>query len=202
VLLRPLTLGLLGRGSFVYAGVRARRRLWVAFGLAYLALAVLAFVFLGIDDNDDDRGLEDWAGALILLLWGGTFVHALVIRKDYLDRMDLLEDPRLDRAEDLEREREHALHIVQSDPSEARAIGIGRPDLPGTFHGGLVDVNHAAANALAGLPGFDAALAQRVVSIREEIDGFDSLDDLGHVLGLPAVSIDRIRECAVAVPRV
>jgi hypothetical protein len=63
VLLPALTLGMLGWGAFVYAGLRARRRLWLGFGLAYLALVVLVFVFLGIDDNDDDRGLEDWAGA-------------------------------------------------------------------------------------------------------------------------------------------
>jgi hypothetical protein len=37
--------------------------------------------------------------------------------------------------------------------------------------------------------------------VREEIDGFSSLEDVGHVLSLPAATIDRIRERAVVLPR-
>jgi hypothetical protein len=200
ILLTLVPLGLMGWGALVYAGVRARRRLWVGFGLLYLALVILAFVFSSVDDNDDDRGLEDWAGAIILVVWAATFVHALVIRNAYLDRLEVLEE--LDPAEDRARRREEARRIAREDPARAVELGIGRPDVSHAFDGDLIDVNNAPAASIALLPGVDDGLAARIVRVREEIGGFSSLDDLGHVLGLAAPQLDRIRRDAVVLPRV
>jgi hypothetical protein len=194
------SVGMLGWGAFLYTGVRVRRRLWIAFGLFYLAVVVAAFVLFEVDPADDDR-FEGWGGGLLALTWFVTSVHAIVIRGAFVERLEVLEDPRIERVERLMREREGALAILRRDPEEARELGVGRPDLKRSFHGGLIDVNHVDARWIAKLPGFDEALAKRVVEVREEIDGFSSIEDLGHCLDLPADLVDGIRERAVVIPR-
>jgi len=112
----------------------------------------------------------------------------------------MIEDPRLDAAEDRLERRELALGLAEEDPVRARELGVGRPDLPEAFDGELVDLNHASVEAIRGLPGFDRRLADRVVAIRAEINGFDAIDDLGLFLDLDANQLDRLRGCAVCLP--
>src|SRR5947209_4163276 len=80
--------------------------------------------------------------------------------------------------------RTRALRLVRENPQRAIALGVGRPDVPGSFDGGLVDVNHASAEALATLPGIDAPTAKRVTDLRESSNGFSSPEDLDLVLNL------------------
>ena len=65
----------------------------------------------------------------------------------------------------------------------------------------VVDVDHAGAGAIASLRGIDDRLAREIVSAREEIDGFDTLIDLGEVLRLDANLVDDLRPYVVFVPR-
>jgi DNA uptake protein ComE-like DNA-binding protein len=44
-------------------------------------------------------------------------------------------------------------------------------------------------------------LAERIVAVREEIHGFSSLEDLGHVLDLEPALLDRVRADVVLLPR-
>jgi Type II secretion system (T2SS), protein K len=63
------------------------------------------------------------------------------------------------------------------------------PICPGAYDGGLIDLNHAPAEVVACLPSFDVELADRVVTARERIDGFSSIEDFGTVLDLPAARL-------------
>jgi hypothetical protein len=130
-----------------------------------------------------------------------VLVHALVIRRSYLDRMDFGEDPQLDAAEERLRRRERSLELARDDPAHARELGIGRPDLPGVYHGEVVDVNNASVEAIARLPGFSKKLARRTVEIREEIDGFDSVYDLADFVDLSPSAIERLENRVVFLPR-
>jgi DNA uptake protein ComE-like DNA-binding protein len=78
---------------------------------------------------------------------------------------------------------------------------VGRPDLPGAYDGGLVDVNHAPVEIIATLPGFDRELARRALAAREQVDGFSSLEDLGTVLDLPGDQVEDLRHHVVFLPR-
>ena len=201
VLLTLVPLGLLGWGALVYAGVRARRPWWTGAGLVYLAGLALAFTLVTVEDDGADTWYGDVGGALLLFVWAVPFVHALAIRSSYLECMDVIEGADLDEAEDALRVREEARRIVREDPHRARELGIGRPDVDGAFDGGLVDLNHASAGAISSLAGIGDDLARRIVAVREDIDGFSSLEDLGLVLSLPAATIDRVRGRAVVLPR-
>jgi hypothetical protein len=110
-------------------------------------------------------------------------------------------DPRIDGARKRLAQHEKALELVRENPRLALEAGVGRPDLPGAYDGGLVDVNHAPAGVIACLPTFDLELADRVVGARERVDGFDSLEDLGALLDLPGDQVERLRDHVVCLPR-
>ena len=75
--------------------------------------------------------------------------------------------------------RAEARRILETDPALARELCIGRPDLPREYDdGGILDVNHVPADALAALPGFTPEVAARVVEAREECGGFTLLTEL------------------------
>ena len=181
--------------SFLYAGLRGRRRRWVLYAGVYFLLDVVSFVLIDQASPWDDIGV-----ALVMALWAIAFIHALMIRREYLVRMDVLNDPRLERAEDAELRRAVAAELARRQPELARDSGLGRPDLPNAMHADLVDLNHASVRAIAELPGVDVELAKRIVVAREQVDGFSSIYDLGALLELPADVVDAIRDRAVCLP--
>jgi hypothetical protein len=109
-------------------------------------------------------------------------------------------DPRLEEARRRLEQRRKALELAREDPELAREAGVGRPDLPGSYDGGVVDLNHAPAEIIACLPGFDAELACRLVDARERIHGFASLEDLGSLLDLPGDQVELLRDMVVLLP--
>lgn len=192
--------GWLAWASFLWVGVRARRAQWVVAGVVYLVVTLAALITLGLDGDGPDDGPEDWPDAVgtitSFVMWGVAFIHAMLIRRPYIELMDLREAGAGRR-----RAREMGHDLVREDPALARELGVGRPDLPHARHCDLVDLNHASAEAVAALPGVDADLARRIVEVREEIDGFSSLEDLGTVLDLPARLVERLRGRAVFIAR-
>lgn len=90
--------------------------------------------------------------------------------------------------------------LVRREPEVARELGVGRPDVPGAGHMGVIDVNHASAEALAELPGVDVDLAQRLIDARESVQGFASAEDAGVVLDLHPTTVERIARQAVFLP--
>jgi DNA uptake protein ComE-like DNA-binding protein len=119
---------------------------------------------------------------------------------DHLAHLIHPEDVRLDAARDRLAQHEKALTLAREDPRLAVEAGVGRPDLPGAFDGGVVDINHAPVEVIACLPNFDADLARRLIKTRQEIDGFASLGDLGIVLDLPGNHVERLRDHVVFLP--
>ena len=73
--------------------------------------------------------------------------------------------------------------------------------MKGSYDGGLVDINHANAKALATLPGIDAEKAKQIVELRESADGFSSADDLDVVLDLEPGTLAQLRDRVVFLPR-
>jgi DNA uptake protein ComE-like DNA-binding protein len=115
--------------------------------------------------------------------------------------MELLEQGRYDRAEDRLLEREEARRLAREEPIRALEMGVGRPDRPDAFAGGLVDLNNAPSRGDRGASRVSRQLAERIVAVREEIHGFSSLEDLGHVLDLEPALLDRVRADVVLLPR-
>lgn len=197
-------LGWLNWTAFLYAGLVSHNRRWLWWSAVYLAGSAASLgLIIGRDPAGPADSWDEQLGAWLgLFSWGVSFVHALAVRKEFLERVEVLDDPALGAAEAKLRRRELARRLASENPVRARELGIGRPDVAGAFHGGLIDINHAPPEVIARLPGVSKQLARRIVGVREEIDGFSSLNDLGLVLNLPAPLVDKVRQRVIFLSRV
>jgi DNA uptake protein ComE-like DNA-binding protein len=120
---------------------------------------------------------------------------------EHIARLIHPSDARLDAARERLAQREKALELVRENPQLALEAGVGRPDLPGAFDGGLIDLNHAPVEVIACLPTLDKDLAGHVVAVRERLGSFASLEDFGTVLDLPGDQVEALRHHVVFLPR-
>jgi hypothetical protein len=132
---------------------------------------------------------------------GRPWMEILRWLHDYLAHLIHARDPRLDGARERLAQHQQALALAHENPQLALEAGVGRPDLPGAFDGGLVDLNHAPSEIIACLPTCDAELADRIVATREQVDSFASLEDFGLVLDLPGDQVECLRDRVVFLPR-
>jgi hypothetical protein len=191
-----LGFGFLTWASFGYIALRTRRPRWFAWAAGYLGLITASTYVLDAYPQDS---WQVGIGALgLIACWAGGFVHGLAIRGEVLDLLSIDEDPRLRAARRRLRTRAEAAELAMHHPALAREAGIGTD---ADAFGGLVDVNHATAEEIAQLPGFSLELARRVVQVRDQIDGFDSVADFGIILDLPPRFVDGIRDRLVCLPR-
>jgi hypothetical protein len=181
--------------SFVYIGLRAKQPRWIGWGAVYGAIALASLILVNKPGILDGIGVTGTFG-----IWIVALVHALMVRNEYLERLDVLEDPRLTQTRLLQRRRELVSEIAREHPRLAEESGVGRPDVKDAFDGGLVDLNHASERALTALPGVDKRLAHQIVLIRDRIGGFSSLYDAGSLLDLPAGVVDDLRDRVVCLP--
>jgi hypothetical protein len=186
----------LGAWAPLVPGSALRRRLWLAWGAAWSVVTLAGW----IDAIGSDGG-DAWGGLLILLGWAGAVATALVIRPAYLLAAGSTFEHDRAAAEQRLRERHEAQKLALENPRLALELGVGRPDRPGAQAAGLVDVNNAAVPALEQLPGVDAALASRIADLREQLNGFESLNDFGEVLDLDGDAVERLRDRVVFLPR-
>jgi hypothetical protein len=198
-LLVLVTLGLAAPFLFSYAARRANRRGWYVVAALYALLAwggvVLAVV------SEDDSEARTLAGFMILSAWFAGTVHAWAVRRD-LDQIVASPAKRaFERARDTVDDRRKAQEMAAKDPAVALEAGVGRPDVRGAIHMGVVDVNHAAFAAIAGLPSVDDDLAHQIVHAREEVDGFASVEDMGMALHLDGDLVEDLRPYVVFLPR-
>ena len=110
-------------------------------------------------------------------------------------------DPALHAALARRERRAEARRILETDPALADELHIGRPDLPREYDdGGILDMNHVPAYAIASLPGFTAGLAEHVVRVREEYGGFTLLSELVVYAHVPEELAKRLADRLVFLP--
>jgi DNA uptake protein ComE-like DNA-binding protein len=185
----------LGAWAPIVPGTQLGRRRWVAWGLVWVAVTLAGWI--GAVANDGGAG----AGLLIIAGWCGGLATSLSIRPAYLRAASSAFTRARDRAERRLEERRDAQRLAAEQPALALELGVGRPDRPGAQDAGLVDVNNAPIGSLLELPGVDAALADRIVELRAQLNGFSSVHDLGGVLELDGHAVERLRDRVVFLPR-
>jgi DNA uptake protein ComE-like DNA-binding protein len=185
----------LGAWTPVVPGVALRRPLWIGLGLLWAA-ATLAGWAAAIA-NDGGGG----AGGLIILGGVGAIATTMAIRPTFARSTSSRFAREREAAEQRLRDRQAARRMAAEEPQVALELGVGRPDRPGAQSAGLVDVNNAPRAALKLLPGIDEALAARIVVLREELNGFRDVHDLGLALELDGHAVERLRDVTVFLPR-
>ena len=188
----------IGFGCWVplVAGLKAKKREWIAWGTFIVLFTILAFVVSEVEGDEANLG-----GGLLVVSWILHGATSWALMKPYKQRMTVHAKYAQQDAETeyLDFHRSAALDLARKNPERARAVGVGRPDLPDAQHGYVVDVNHAPAGVVATLPGVNNDLAAEIVRLRGELNGFDSINDLGSLLDLHPRVVAAMRERAVAL---
>lgn len=131
--------------------------------------------------------------ALIFSIWIGWYAHCVPLGSVRAEGSPT-NSSAIEHARARIRLREECRQLALRDPRLAFELAIGRPDLPRQFDdGGLIDVNRAPAGALASLPDIDADLAGQIVTMRRDIGGFSSADDVEVLLRLAPSQLDTAR---------
>lgn len=172
-----------------YAAVRAR--VWWWLGLAAVLLGMVVWG-LAIPTEDD-------AGGVVIAGWLLGVGVCAVLAPLYVRRMRSMGAEAKARAR--VESRLDAQRLARDEPEVARELGVGRPWVTGAQHHGLVDVNEAPVDVLSRLAGVDDAQATEIARVREEIDGFGSVEELGHLLDLPGDAVEDLRPRVVFLPR-
>jgi DNA uptake protein ComE-like DNA-binding protein len=194
-----LSFGIAAPILFAIAGSQAHKRAWTLWGVVY---GVLSWGGIAIATSTaEGTALNTLSGGMILVGWIASSAHAFAVRKEYRQRVSGAALDPLEAARNAVEARKEAQRLAREEPAVALELGVGRPDIPTARSMGVVDVNHASAGALAKLPGIDDQTARAIVTAREEIDGFNSLEDCGGVLGLDADVVEDLRPFVVFLPR-
>ena len=167
-------------------GKQRGRPRWVAFGVLWSAVTLAGWIAAVANDGGSGAGL------LIILGWVGALATTLAIRPAYVAESRPHSPATARRRERRLEERREGQRIAADKPDLAIELGIGRPDKPGAQHAGLVDVNNASLASLLKLPGIDDALATRIVELRAELNGFQSVHDLGGLVDLDGNAVERL----------
>ncbi|ETK34275.1 ComEA family DNA-binding protein [Microbispora sp. ATCC PTA-5024] len=191
--LAPLfTCGFAAPFTIGYAAVRRRSALLGATAALY-ASGIVAWMSI-VDAYDDQDRLPAGPGILMVAgmlgPWLGATVHSLIIRERVFGppppRMTSGNEQAIAMAQHRRTLRQQARELAGRDPLLAHDLRIGRPDLPRQYDdGGLVDLNHAPVEVIAGLPGMTLPLARQVVAARDSVGGFVSAEDVAAAASLP-----------------
>jgi DNA uptake protein ComE-like DNA-binding protein len=185
-----VTLGVGAAPAFFYVALRYRRPRFLVAAAAYALVLTGAITLIAIS-----QAVTIGIGVSLLLVCTGlATAHALAVRRDVAVEVDD-NDRHLAAARERLRRRAEARKLAVANQTLANELGIGRPDLITEFDdGGLVDVNHSPAQVLADLPGIDMSTATRIVSIRTDLGGFSSVDELSVAVDLPPSLLDGIAD--------
>lgn len=201
-----------------YAVMNRRKRDWAVFA-AYLAATIAMIIALGTVGSGSNAGGA--VGGFIIALAGCAAVHTAVLFRPggargalgpagagapgtlgpagagALGPRSLEERNRETVAEAKSRieRRKDARRLATSNPSLARELKIGRPDLPRDYDdGGLVDVNHVPGPALGAQLGLAPAEVTDVLAARDRLGRFASADELGAYTQLTPDRVDELRD--------
>ncbi len=180
--------------SFAAFRLHSKGLAWCA---ALYAVAVFGAVYLATLSTSETDWRSNFAGAMLLAVMAIATAQSFALRSR-LFRQPSASDLALDDAERGLRLRRESRHLVETNPKLAVELRVGRPDLPRRYDdGGLVDVNHAPASFLAQFPGVTPTTADQIVSVRDGIGGFESVDDLSNTIGLAPQSLDEAADYLV-----
>ena len=199
------TLGFGTLPTTAYGAVRLRNR-WQLASLPVYAVAASGLFLFGPGDGLSNNAAY---GLCLCTGWIGGTAHAFAIRARVFGlepRPDSLrgqQESALRALHEKEAARATARALLTRSPDEARALGIGRPDLAHRTYpdGGLVDVNAVDAETLATSLAMPSVQAERIVALRSRVDRFEDYGDLVMLMDSDGSDLDRYRDQMIFLPK-
>lgn len=195
-LLAPvLGFGVFSAAGFVYIAARAKRPAWWLAAGVYAALGLTGTVLADASDGGS------FAGGILVLTWGASIVHGIVVNPQYL-RWRAAHGPwyaqRVEPAPQPAGPVPHAARAWPAGPAGSSAWAA--PPAPDRDRRGPLDLNTATAQELSRLPGVDPWLTHRILSARMAHGPFRDLEDFVRCTGLVREQAERIAPHVVVDP--
>ena len=193
--LLTLPLGLTTWAAFIYTGSRTKRKDLIRAGAVYAAALIAGIVLAGI--GNDKGAIANVGGGLLIAIWIVGMTHALVVKGSVERQLAVMDTSTVKQAQQELDRRAYGRQLLKTNPSLARQLGVGRPDVAGSDSFGLIDVNHADRPGLLMLPGLTDEHAQKILDYRNGGGSFVSVEDTVMYLDLPSTTIGPLRDRAV-----
>jgi DNA uptake protein ComE-like DNA-binding protein len=136
-------------------------------------------------------------GGVLIVTWVVGMIHAALIRTKVSRQLALVDNSELKRAQKELDRRAYGRQLLTTNPSLARQLGVGRPDVTGSDSFGLIDVNHAGPAGLVMLPAVTEEHVKKILKYRNSGGYFVSVEDLVMYLDLPQTMIGPLQDTAV-----
>ena len=211
LILPAASLGLATFVPFLHAASRVVSRASSVLASAYTLLSLTAFIIIGTAPQGDSgqNSLQANVGVSLLFVeTASAYLFLPRMRRQAYGPSNSTEvpapgeSPAVDLALAERAKRRAAAQIASSDPNLARELCIGRPDLPQAYDdGGLVDLNSFDAAGLVRYLGLPSDVAGRIVTARDQLGGFSSLDEAGAYAGVSESTTTLLNDRCVVVPR-
>jgi Helix-hairpin-helix motif len=213
-----LCIGILTGASFLYIGVRARRKAWWIPGIVYLVVGLGCFVAFGV--AEDDSFQADLTIGGLIAIWLGGITHAILINREWLRWYAYYGSPWYrqtpiagypfappggyaappgypPQASALQHGApQYYSHGPVAQPAPAQPAPAPAPSAPV----GPLDVNLATPEQFASLPGFDAARAQWTIAERNMRRAFGSVEEFAAAAQLAPHEFAQLRGMVVCPP--
>lgn len=183
--------------GFFFIGVKAKKKMWVNIGVAFLLVFIL---MVTLQSYFEKIGI--WNVILGIYFLGGI-VLTLIFRKEYLIRLEMLQECNINQIEyddfreritkefaekgisfkDSHSERTETYEtIVQKEVSEnENSNELENSNLENYVP---IDINSCSIETLSELPGITIIIAKKAINYRNENNGFTSVEEFYRVIDL------------------
>jgi DNA uptake protein ComE-like DNA-binding protein len=193
-----LTFGVLNYVSFFYASYKVKQKKWFIAGIIYSIPFIL--MMITADTALSEHWISDVSTMSYLIGWISSVVHVFKIRPEYLLRLEakLSSGYKEKEIENLKKTiaREYSTTSktnIQHKLKTASKDQVIRELQPEINKNKAVNINHATEEELAMVPGIGVLFAKKVISIREQENGFKSFDHFVEVLEVKPHLAEKIK---------
>ncbi|GAB1354407.1 hypothetical protein MASR1M12_31450 [Erysipelotrichia bacterium] len=201
--------------GFITAGFRVKKNLWIVGGGSYFAISIL---LSNIAQQFRGSLIEELFMMPIIVAWFVSIGYAYSIKKEYLLRLEAIENQGGDIYQTIQLKKEIQKEFGGTRPEQNNPIDqsfssnkgrsspppvdrtpekdYSKPSTPPPVPKSSVNrilLNSASAEEIAKLPGIGIVVAKKAVAIRKQDGQFSSLEDFGVRLSLQPHIVERLR---------
>jgi len=195
-----LTFGTLNYVSFFYIAYRVKQKKWTILGIVY-SIPFILFMITS-DTIDASHWLYDLILFIYFIAWIVSIFHAFRIRPEYLLRLEAYKAIEKKDIEQMRKSIANEYGQVNKGSYEEKAnqmrdkkqesLSLSRESREEKLMT-PIDVNTASESEISAIPHLGVIMAKKVISKREEIGSFLSVEHFGEQIGLKPHILERVR---------